>query len=53
MTVNATSLYEIQMRTQQASALANELSKIADQVTAQLIANHRASNNNWVVQKWP
>jgi len=44
MTLNATSLEQIEKRTQQATVLANQLSKIADQTTAQLIADHKAEN---------
>jgi hypothetical protein len=45
MNVNATSLEEIQKRTQQASAVAHQLSKIADQITSQLVAEHKAKNS--------
>jgi hypothetical protein len=37
-------LEEIGKRTQQASILVNNLSKIADQITSQLVANHKAKN---------
>ena len=45
MTFNASSLEQIQKQTQQAIVLANQLSKIADQITAQLIADHKAKNS--------
>jgi hypothetical protein len=44
MTANATSLKEIEKRTQQASIVVNNLSKIADQITSQLVADHKAKN---------
>ncbi len=45
MTFNATSLEEIETRTQQATILADQLSKIADQIIDQLIAGHKAKNS--------
>ena len=44
MTSDATSVDQIRVRTEQATALAHQLSKIADQLTAQLIADHKAKN---------
>jgi hypothetical protein len=45
MTFNATSLEQIERRTQEAAIIASQLSKIADQVTTKLIADYKAKNS--------